>query len=237
MFDQELAWEQVNKYLNLEIGGKKIVCPYFTNHIGKAFLDALHDGGVELETARRVIKNFNERKYPLAWWRGKGTPEQIVEATQEIAKLENVNLEKASAQVVREFMLHQALGVDCSGFVYNVLSFAGINFELEVFKAGASTFAGKSSNIIPFANATSGDLVLIKNKDDIYTHVALILSDENNNLKIIQSTSMSYPIGIFVDNLDIHNEVPQFSFVSELGTDWETLWSEGRLEFRRLAFE
>ena len=232
--DTKFAWEEVNKYLNLEIEGKRIVCPYFTNHIGKAFLDAMHDGGLDPETTGRIIKLYNERKYPLGWWRGKGTPEQIIEATLDIAKMEKTDLTKGGAEAIREFMMLHGMGIDCSGFVYNVLSFAGVKFELDVFKAGAFSFAEKISQIIDYKEVKSGDLILIKNKEGEYTHVVLVLADENNKLKIVQSTSTKYPMGVFVDDLDILADKPRFGFVPELGTDWNVLWDEGRLEFRRL---
>jgi hypothetical protein len=233
MFNQDLAWQEVEKYLNLDIFGKKIVCPYFTNHIGLTFMEAMRDGGLDLDTARKVIKNFNERNYNLGWWRGKGSPEQIADATIKIAEREKLDLSKGSVEIIREFMLEHGLGVDCSGFVYNVLSFAGVKIEKEVFKASAHTFGDGVSQIIDFKQAKSGDIILIKNKEFKYTHIALIL--EKNGLKIVQSTAMKHPVGIFVNELDIAQEVPKFGFETELGTDWELLWQEQRLEFRRLS--
>lgn len=232
MFNPDLAWEEVNKYLNLDIYGKKIVCPYFTNHIGKAFMDSMRDGGLTLEIARNVIKNFNDRKYPLAWWRGKGTPEQIVEATIKIAEIEKVNLTNASAEAIREFMLLHGLGVDCSGMVYNVLSTAGLSFDLLVNKASAATFE-PISKLIDFKEVASGDIILIKNKELKYSHVALVLM--NSGLRIVQSTSMTPPAGIFVNDLKTLGKEPVFGFKSEIGTDWGELWQENRLEFRRLV--
>lgn len=243
MFNLDLAWGEVNKYLNLEIYGKKIVCPYFTNNIGKAFMDAMQEGGVDLEVSGEVMKHFNAHKYALAWWRGKGNPEEIATATMEIAKLERVNLEKASGGMIREFMLQHGLGVDCSGMVYNILSYAGINLDKILdfknperkgkFRAAAFTFAGRASQIIDFREVKSGDLILIINKSGHYSHVALIL--EKQGWQIVQSTAMRYSMGVFVDKLDISGKQPVFEFESELGTDWLVLWQEGRLEFRRLC--
>jgi hypothetical protein len=221
------AWERVDRYLNLQIGGKKIVCPYFTNHAGFYFIQAMREAGLDLETGMKVMKVYNSNRLPYGWFRGKGTPEQIEEAAVEIAGMEEINLDKATAAGIVEFLRVYGLGVDCSGFVYNVLTGAGIKFELEVFKAGAFTFAGKASEQITDNELQSTDLILIKKISGEYSHVALVLEKEGE-LWICQSTSTASPAGVVVSKY-------AEGFRSEMGTDWEELRRSGRLELRRLC--
>lgn len=239
----KLARGVVDKYFGLDFFGKRIVCPYYTNHVGKVFMDAMWDGGLEVNKARQVMSNFNGQKYPYGWWRGKGSPEQIVKAVLDIAALEGADLSRGSVESIREFMLMHGLGVDCSGFVYNVLTRSGLDLDAVldfkdadkrgVFKAGAFTFAGKASELVGFSALSDLDLILIKNRQGKYSHVALILKN-GKELEVYQSTSTIYPAGVRVDKLYIEKSGPRFEFKPELGTDWGKLWQEGRLEFRRL---
>jgi len=216
----ELAWKVVDRYLNLEVAGKKICCPYFTNHAGMCFIKAMKMAGIEEAERRKIMTAYNSNQLPYGWFRGKGTPEQIEEATTGIAKMEEVDLDKATAAGIGEFMRVYGLGVDCSGFVYNVLTGAGIKFEREVFKAGAFTFAGKVSRQITDQEVQSTDLILVKKINGEYSHVALVL-EKGGELWICQSTSRVSPAGVVVSKF----------------TDRETMFEGGRLELRRLNLD
>ena len=214
------AWEAVDRYLNLEVAGKKICCPYFTNHAGMCFIKAMKMAGIEEAERRKIMTVYNSNQLPYGWFRGKGTPEQIEEATAGIAEMEEVDLEKATAAGIGEFMRVYGLGVDCSGFVYNVLTSAGIKFEREVFKAGAFTFAGQASRQITDQEVQSTDLILVKKINGEYSHVAIVLEKERE-LWICQSTSTISPAGVVVSKF----------------TEWKTLIEGGRLELRRLKLD
>lgn len=239
----DLVKIEIAKYFALVLGENRIVCPYYTNHVGKIFMDAMWDGGLEEDKMRGVMSNFNGQKYPYGWWRGKGKPDQIVKAAYDIAFLEGLNLGRSHPDAIREFMLMHGLGIDCSGFVYNILTAADINLDeilhfedpekRGVFKAGAFTFAGKASELVEVSALSDLDLILIKNWQGKYSHVALILKN-GKELEIYQSTSTIYPAGVRVDKLSIDKSGPRFEFKPELGTDWGELWLEKRLEFRRL---
>lgn len=213
--------------MNLEIGGKKIACPYFTNHVGMSFIKAMKMAGIEEAVRRKIMTVYNSNQLPYGWFRGKGTPEQIEAAAAGIAGMEEIDLEKATTAGIREFMGVYGLGVDCSGFVYNILTGAGVKLEREVFKAGAFTFAGKASTQITVEELQSTDLILIKKANGEYSHVALVL-EKGGELWICQSTSTASPAGVTVSKYAV-------GFRPDLGTDWEDLKRSGRLELRRLC--
>ena len=82
-------------YTHLKIGKKEIVCPYWMNNSEKGI-------------------------YGPAG--GKGTPEEIVEATLEQALAGNINLESLDKEAIVLFMKAKKIGVDCSGFVFWMLN-------------------------------------------------------------------------------------------------------------------
>jgi hypothetical protein len=85
----------VNRYMNLEINGKIIQTPYYRN-----------------------VKRVRAGLRVLV---GKGTPQEIEEETLIYAKLRKVDLNALDPKGVREFMLQEGIGVDCSGLVSQLL--------------------------------------------------------------------------------------------------------------------
>ena len=83
-----------SRYTHLPLGGKEIVCPYWMNNLKKG-----------------IFGPFG----------GKGTPEQIVEATKNEAKAADLSLREMTAEEILNFMKERKIGVDCSGFVFWML--------------------------------------------------------------------------------------------------------------------
>lgn len=81
-------------YTHLSLGGKEIVCPYWMNDLEKDIYG------------------------PLG---GKGKPEEIIAAAEEIAKEKKIDLNLFSEGQIIEFMKENKIGVDCSGFVFWML--------------------------------------------------------------------------------------------------------------------
>ena len=86
----------INQYLNLKIGNTTVTCPYFNNR-------------------RSQIRGA------LAVLIGKGSPESIEEELQIISLKEKIDLSNLPAEKIKEFLVNNNLGVDCSGFVYHIL--------------------------------------------------------------------------------------------------------------------
>jgi len=90
------ALQVINNYLKLDLGGKKIVTPYFIN----------------------IRKNRAE----LRVMAGKGDPEEIVHEAKVWAQVKGFDLFKANSIQIRKFLMNLGIGIDCSGFVVHVLN-------------------------------------------------------------------------------------------------------------------
>jgi hypothetical protein len=80
----------VKNYINLSLGGKRVVAPYFMNTPGRK--------------GRRVAV-------------GKGTAKELERETVRLAKRYKFDLNAASQDEIRNFMIDHKLGIDCSGLV------------------------------------------------------------------------------------------------------------------------
>lgn len=86
----------IEDYAALDLGGKKIVCPYYINaHKSKDL--------------RAMV--------------GKGTPEEIIMEAQIWEKLKGANFKRMSEKEITDFLIERGLGIDCSGFVMHVLNY------------------------------------------------------------------------------------------------------------------
>jgi len=85
-----VAQAVIDSYLNLRLGGKRVVAPYFMNTPGRK--------------GRRVAV-------------GKGTPKELERETARLAKKHKFDLKAASPDEIRDFMIGHKLGIDCSGLV------------------------------------------------------------------------------------------------------------------------
>jgi hypothetical protein len=89
------AQATVDRFRALNLGGKQVTAVY---HINAGHIKDL-----------RVMV-------------GKGTPEEIEMEVKIWAQLKGIDLDKADAETIREFMRVRRIGIDCSGFVYHVFA-------------------------------------------------------------------------------------------------------------------
>ncbi|MDD4381798.1 MAG: hypothetical protein PHE21_00420 [Candidatus Dojkabacteria bacterium] len=242
--------ENIDRYLNLDISNQKISCPYAINFVEQEFLSLMKQSGIDEERIKEVHKLYKGNKSKYGWYRGKGTPEELKSAFLEISKVRDFNIQNASPDGIRESMKLFGLGIDCSGYIYNVLleGFKSINMEDQFIKSlawqeedrtGASRasveiFSGTASTIITDLDSLSNlDLLLLKNKEGSYTHMAMVLKD-GDQLKITQSVFSIIPNGVRIDNMRVEENIPRFEFKVDIGTDWNILYTNNRIEFRRL---
>ena len=90
------ARAMIDAYLALPFGTKPN-CPYFNNRRRK------------IRGSLRVVK-------------GKGAPQEIIEECEINAKLSRVSIKDLSTDKLKEFLIANDLGIDCSGFAYHVLN-------------------------------------------------------------------------------------------------------------------
>jgi hypothetical protein len=116
----------LSSFFSLEIiPGKKVRIPYWRNRLG--------------------LGGFHRIQGPYG---GKGSPAQIRKATLERAKKSSLNLKKLSSSQIRRFMRQKKIGLDCSGFAFQILDFLFPGFWKGLKKA-----PGKSVNPIRRFNA------------------------------------------------------------------------------------
>ncbi|MCA9386538.1 hypothetical protein KC669_00740 [Candidatus Dojkabacteria bacterium] len=178
----EIAWQTIDGYRQLSLGGKQIACPYFIN-IHKA------------KDLRAMV--------------GKGTPEEIEIEAKMWEKLKGVKFDNMSVSEIRQFLIDRGIGIDCSGFVMHVLNewyrnhykkpiwgkltipnksiLHKISYILKpVQKLGAEIITNKeNSKVIKIKDALPGDLIRSKWKRQNGHHVLLIsrvLKDDNGHV-------------------------------------------------------
>lgn len=72
-------------------------------------------------TAVPYYKN-SSLKSDIAVFVGKGSPDEIVEEAYNFARVENINIDSMNNVEIRDFLISHNLGIDCSGFVSNILA-------------------------------------------------------------------------------------------------------------------
>lgn len=245
----DFAWKVVDDYQKLKIFNNEVSCPYYMNYVQGFFVNLMQGSSVSESKIAGVTTDYHKRQIPYGWYRGKGTPEQIGTAVETISKKVNMDIRDSSPSVILEFMKLFGLGVDCSGFFYNILwlslakrneqklltdclDWKGSKYK-SVFQAGTSVFSGKASELIKFSEIKPLDFVLIKNPRGQNKHIALFLIKQDK-MYTVHSTIAKSPSGIWVDEVNVKNGNVLFSFKPEMGNPWEKLVTDNRLEFRRL---
>lgn len=87
--------ELMDRYFNLNIGGKLVKCPYYINH--------------------------KSRKADLRSLVGKGSPSEIEDEVKIWAKVKKFDLQKENEFQIRQFMRDTSIGIDCSGLVSHLV--------------------------------------------------------------------------------------------------------------------
>ncbi len=243
------AWERVGEYANLPIHQEQVPVPYYISVSERMWTELMHRAQIPAEQIRQVKAEFHNRQIPFAWYRGKGTPQEIAEATIKVSQTMGLPLDHASADTIREFMKLYGLGIDCSGLVYQTLYHAfsaqdqlptlqeNLNWQdpkkRTVYQAGAFVFAGSETTIVSPDQIEPLDLLIFHSRVQGINHVALFLEGDGD-LVVIQSTIAIPQTGINASRYHCEDGQPQFEFHPEIGPTWELLYQEGRLEFHRL---
>lgn len=190
------ARAMIDRYLALPFGTKPS-CPYFNNRRRK------NRGGL------RVLK-------------GKGSPEEICEEAEILAKLSRVKVNELSTDKLKEFLTAHDIGVDCSGFAYHVFNslaqektnrsihsyvssvrsgtLGGLIARLRPAEnLGVSSFhADKNSSPINISHARPGDFITMigTGKEKTYNHIMVITGIEKTEgiTRISYAHSYAWPV-------------------------------------------
>ena len=168
----------IDRYLSLPVGTKPS-CPYFNNR---------RRGG---KSGLRVLV-------------GKGTPEDIAEDAEICALKKRISINSLSTDKLKEFLVSEDLGVDCSGFAFHVLTAAlaerrGKSLASKIHtnrkgflgkiiarlrpaeNVGVATFSSeRNSAPIGASEAKAGDFVSIMGTgpEKTYNHILVLTSVE-----------------------------------------------------------
>jgi hypothetical protein len=182
------ARAMIDRYLSLPVGAHPS-CPYFNNR-------------------RRGTKSG------LRVLVGKGTPEEISEECEIRALQNRISIATLSSEKLKEFMVSQDIGIDCSGFAYHVLGAAlherrggrlssHIHTRRKGFMGniiarlrpaenmGVATFADERNSVaITASEARAGDIITFigAGRDGTYNHIIVITKVETKE----SATRLSY---------------------------------------------
>lgn len=183
------AQDIVTAYSALAIGDKKVSCPYFNNK----------------KTAKRG---------GLRVLIGKGSPKDIIDEIVLIALRKKINLNDLDKNQIREFLVKNNIGIDCSGFVFHVLNAQldntlpaklqfkkthnPLRFLLQKLRPVENTNVqiladDKNSHEVNINNSKPGDMIImtgLKQAGSIRDHVLLIT--EINDKKITYTHSLQW---------------------------------------------
>lgn len=181
----------IDEYANLNLGGKKVITPYYIN---------------------------DRRRRDLRAMVGKGTPEEIAMEAQIWAKLKGVNLADLDASQIKEFLSSRNLGVDCSAFIIHTLDpyyiekkghhiwkdikipgkglMAKLRYTLRpVEQLGAELITNADNSIeVELKDVQPGDLIRSKAKKTNGQHIMLVskvVKDDHGNVTEIEYSHSS----------------------------------------------
>ena len=240
----KFVFEEAEHFRNLQILGYKIVCPYFINRPAEYFIDLMRISGIDEKTIFRFYEDYKNNKIPYGWFQGKGTSIEIENAIEHfISSNRPESPNKVTPDGIRELMSLRGIGVDCSGFVFNILRdgfkkmgcfeefLNGLKWNDEnkknVSQANVKLFI-RSSTVVRDFNIQPLDLIVMEG------HIAIVLKINDGALGLYQSTPWTSPNGISVSDLSVANEEVNFSFVPNMGVSWNEKYQRGEIEFRRL---
>ncbi|HEY0908346.1 MAG TPA: hypothetical protein VGE35_03300 [Candidatus Paceibacterota bacterium] len=185
----------IDAYLALPVGTKPS-CPYYNN---------------------RRFKNRGGLRVMI----GKGSPAEIVEEATIMAKLARTDIQTLATDKLKQFLVENGLGVDCSGFAYHVLNALALETKGKGIASyvtsmrsgfigsilarlrpaenlGVNSFRNdKNSSAISAADAKPGDIVTFigTGKDKTYNHILVITAVERseNGIRLSYAHSYAWP--------------------------------------------
>jgi len=156
----------LDQFFNFKVAGKKVTIPYWMNDLKKGIFGP---------------------------YGGKGTPNEIRQSTLEAARKGKIDLEKATPEQIYLLMKRNRIGLDCSGFAYQVLNLldrqkGNTGIEDRIFgvggkgirKTNARALCGPK-NTLPVKNigqVKPGDLIRLMRGD----HVAVVVEADKGKI-------------------------------------------------------
>lgn len=237
--------ERIQDYLNLNIYGVTLPALYHINYVENQIKSFLSEIGVEKSKIEEFHKRFKNKETEYGWGLGKSSPEELEQNTTELLDLYELNQEELSEEGVENIMRLHGIGIDCSGFVYQVLKYTFEELgQMEEFKQSLAwedrdesatnadvELLSRSSFEINLYELQPADLVIIQTEEN--NHCGIIFRQEEQ-LKLAQVSLFIDNAQVSISSLNIEDGRPLFNFKKNVGTDWISMFESGDLKFKRL---
>lgn len=226
-----------NEYINFHVGEKTLRVPYAiaSYAIGKY--------GIGENVITPTTGKFEN-------YAGKGAPQQIKNAVNLAVKKNKFNLSNANSQQIYSFMESHGIGIDCSGFVYNVLDaylrkeknmtldnivlrYSGLLGRIERFilrknrvrKCNADTLTNNLNTIKveKVKDMQPGDMIRLTHSDWKGKHIAIIVDISSQYIVYAMTSEYTQIRGSHFGKIKILN--PQRGLESQ---KWEELTKNGK---------
>lgn len=131
----ELLIKVADKYQNIKYKDINVPVPYFINTAEQVYKQAMRDVGIEDETIKKIVQSVKDRKTPLGSGGGKGSPEEITQSLERLMNhLSKEGYHPQKPVHVRKWMVEMHIGLDCSGYIYNILDSIEKNKGIEILR-------------------------------------------------------------------------------------------------------
>lgn len=211
----KLIQEYTERYEKLEVFGKKVRTPYFNNSLFIEIKSLLNSGIFYKHFRNDLWLRFRKNTFKYGHFGGKGKPEELTQSLESLCFENNIDSKNITVNQIENAMRFFGLGVDCSGFVFNVLNYAfnknikrdflekslrldsryyvkGIlrKEKLDRFNTSVKMFFSElNSHTIAFEDLSPADLIITnKNKD---WHIKLVQKVGRSNLVLCESNLLS----------------------------------------------
>jgi len=147
---------------------------------------------------------------------GKGTPAQLRRITLEKARQAGLDLTKMKASQIRKFMRQKRIGLDCSGFAFQVLQFLFPGFWRGLkkapgrsknprrrFNAAALTSPANTVRVDKVENILPGDLIPFSFKGKKIDHVAVVVEKRPKQIIYAHSSQKTKVEGVHLGKIKI----------------------------------
>lgn len=244
-----LALEEIANYTSLKAFGTSANTPYFINNMSLFLNELTSKAKVAPDKAALVNQYYMDRDVLFGWYLGKGSPDQISEAVTKMTSEIGFDSVGMNSEGLLALMNFFGLGVDCSGFVYDVLLYAfnGVGKGQEFIDslnwtdpthtgplyAGVSVFTGSASSPIEPVDVQPLDIILLE-ESGVYEHIGMFV-EKDGQLFAAQSDINTNPTGPGLFAVNKTTTGIEYDFDVTFGSDWNKLAADGVLQTHRLG--
>lgn len=235
-----VALEITEEYLNLKCDDMTVPVPYFINVAEQEYRSAMKKVGIEKEEIYEVIKLIRDGQTYLGALGGKGSPKEIEQDYDRVSKkMAGLGYDLDSPYRVREWMKRMHIGLDCSGYVYNVFKRIERELEMDLLKsfdwpnpdlmipsqAGTFIFDSEKLENVRDLSILPLDIIIFKE----HTHVGLFL-EKRGEIQLVDCSLKND--GIYFYSL----ETSEGKILVKDSDDWNYMINENRVIVKRFKF-